>query len=155
MTPFLQLTQDDATAFRLRIDSRLCVGLHGNAFMFGGVGLAAAVTAAEHATSRAVIWACAQFLSYARLGDDIEFSVSETSTGRNISQVSVTGRVAGNTILTVNAALGARDGFADDQWAVPPDMPPPEQCEPVALWPEQDERTRLMEQLDLRSVPGR
>lgn len=123
--------------------------------MFGGVGLAAAITAAERAIGRAAVWASAQFLSYARLGDDVEFSVVETSTGRNITQVSVAGRVAGNTILTVNAALGAREGFADDQWAVPPDMPPPEQCEPVALWPEQDERARLMEHLDLRSVPGR
>ena len=38
----------------------------GFAFMFGGVGLAAAVGAMERTCERPVIWATAQYLSYAR-----------------------------------------------------------------------------------------
>ena len=44
----------------------VCVGPSDNLFMFGGVGLASAIGAMERTTGRPLIWATAQYLSYAR-----------------------------------------------------------------------------------------
>jgi acyl-CoA thioesterase len=142
-----------AAVFRLKITDQVCVGPPGNVFMFGGVGLAAATIAAERATGRNVIWSSAQFISYARIGDELIFTVDVLSGGRNISQVRVTATDAGTPILSVNAALGDRDGLPAGQWITPPDMPPPEDCSPQQLWPVQD--AALMDRLDVRMAPGR
>lgn len=151
---FLDLDHDPARdLYWLQVAEPLCVGPRGNAFMFGGVGLAAAITAAERATARATIWASAQFLSYARLGDALDFAVTPTNAGRNVTQVRVTASVGDRTVLTVNAALGDREGFADGQWTTPPEMPPPDACVPAMMWPEQDERARFMQGLDVRTAP--
>ena len=153
--PFLDLTAtDDPAVFRLAITGRVCVGPPGNVFMFGGVGLGAAIAAAERATARRVVWASAQFLSYARIGDTLELSVETLSAGRNISQMRVLATDAGKPIVSVNAALGDREGLPDGQWiASPPDMPAPEECEARPLWPVQD--AALMDRLDVRMAPGR
>jgi acyl-CoA thioesterase-2 len=151
---FLNLkdTQDPAV-FRISITDQVCVGPPGNVFMFGGVGLAAATIAAERSTGRNVIWSSAQFISYARIGDDLIFTVDVLSAGRNISQVRVTASNGGKPILSVNAALGDRDGLPGGQWITLPDMPPPEDCSPQQLWPVQD--AALMNRLDVRMAPGR
>ena len=151
----LPLVRERATGFALTIDEDLCVGPRDNVFMFGGVGLAAAIAAAEQATGRATIWSSAQFLSYARIGDRLDLEVEVLSGGRNVSQVRVLGRSGGASIVSVNAALGDRHGFAEDQWVSPPaDMPPPEACVARSLWPQQDDRARLMQRLDVRIAPG-
>lgn len=143
----------DQAAFRLAITDQVCVGPPGNVFMFGGVGLAAATIAAERATGRQVVWSSAQFISYARIGDTLEFVVEVLSAGRNISQVRVVASNGGKTILAVNAALGDRENMPAGQWITPPDMPPPEECSPQQLWPVQD--AALMSRLDVRMAPGR
>lgn len=152
--PFLdvQATPDPAQ-FRLAITDRVCVGPPGNVFMFGGVGLAAATLAAERVTGRDAIWSSAQFLSYARVGDTLDIAVETLTTGRNISQVRVVASHGGQPIVSVNAALGDRDGLPGGQWIVPPDMPPPDDCLPRQLWPVQD--AALMSRLDVRVAPGR
>lgn len=153
-SPFLAIDDtDDPAAFRLRITNRLCVGPPGNVFMFGGVGLAAAVIAAERVTARNVIWSSAQFLSYARIGDTLDLSVEVLSAGRNITQVRVVARDAGKLILAVNAALGDRENLPEGQWMTAPDMPQPAECVARQLWPVQD--AALMDRLDVRVVPGR
>ena len=154
-TAFLPLSDEGPGRFGLAIDEGLCVGPDGNAFMFGGVGLAAAVLAAERATGRDAIWASAQFLSYARIGDRLDLAVEVLNAGRNVSQLRVVASAAGKAVLSVNAALGARDGFPTDQWADRPDMPPPEECRSMPLWPQQDRQARLMSRLDVRVSPGR
>ena len=151
---FLDVQQTpDAGVFRLHITKQVCVGPPGNVFMFGGVGLGAATIAAERATGRKVIWSSAQFISYARVGDTLDLTVEVLSAGRNVSQVRVLGTDAGKLVLTVNAALGDREGLPDGQWITPPDMPRPEECQPRPLWPVQD--AALMERLDVRLAPGR
>jgi acyl-CoA thioesterase len=121
--------------------------------MFGGVGLAAATIAAERATGRAIVWSSAQFVSYARIGDTLDFAVEILSAGRNISQVRIVATGGGKLVLSVNAALGDRENLPTGQWMTPPDMPPPEACEPWQLWPTQD--AALMNRLDVRMAPGR
>ncbi|WBH16211.1 acyl-CoA thioesterase [Sphingomonas radiodurans] len=152
--PFLDVEgTPDPAAFRLAITNQVCVGPPGNVFMFGGVGLAAATIAAERVTGRNLVWASAQFVSYARIGDTLELAVETLSAGNNISQVRVVAIDAGKLILSVNAALGDRRNMPDGQWVTPPDMPPPDQCEPWPLWPVQD--AKLMDRLDVRMAPGR
>ena len=155
--PFLQLEAgDEPNTYILPITSELCVGTPGNSFMFGGIGLGAAMVAAEQALGRQMVWACAQFLSYATAADRLKLAVNILSAGRNVSQVHVRASTGDNTILNVSGALGARDGYTDDQWATAPkDMPAPDQCTTMQLWPKQDERTRFMDQLEVRLAAGR
>lgn len=150
---FLPLEREGETAFALEIEERLCVGPRDNVFMFGGVGLAAAVAAAETATGREAIWASAQFLSYARVGDRLDLAVEVLNAGRNVSQLRVVASARGTPIVSVNAALGARAGFPDDQWVEASIIPPPEACVPRPLWPQQDPRAQLMRHLDVRLAP--
>jgi acyl-CoA thioesterase len=81
--------------------------------------------------------------------------VEVLSGGRNVSQVRVLATDAGKPILTVNAGLGSREGFPEDQWAERPDMPPPDLCAPMLLWPPQDQAATLMNRLEVRVAPGR
>lgn len=117
----------------LPVTDTICVGPQDRSFMFGGVGLAASIAAMEATCKRPVIWATAQYLSYARPGSIVDFDVKEVTIGKNISQARVSAHVAEPEILTVNAALGERDG-PSDQWAVKPDVPPPQACETVGHW---------------------
>ena len=144
---------EDALRFRLPVADAICVGPPGNVFLYGGAGLAAAIVAAEHATGRALIWSSAQFLSYARLGIELDLAVEIIHAGLNVSQARVTATASGATILTVNAALGDRSGQPSGQWAVAPDMPPPEECTPWALWPKQG--ASMNARLEVRMVPGK
>jgi len=45
------------------------------AFLFGGCGLAAGVSALEVATGRPAVWASAQYLSYAPTGATLDLSL--------------------------------------------------------------------------------
>ena len=153
---FFELGQTDRPdTFRLQIDEPICVGPTGNAFMFGGVGLAAAVAAAEQVTGRNVVWANAQFVSYARIGDTLDLSVDVLSGGHNISQVRVLATTAGKPVVSVSAALGDRADQPVERWLSPPtDMASPDDCEPWYLWPKQDSSAALMNRIEARMTPG-
>jgi acyl-CoA thioesterase len=153
---FLAIEPTDAPdRFALRVTQSLCVGLPGNSFLFGGAGLAAGVIALERALGRDLVWATAQYISYARLGALLELDVKVAQSGRNVAQASVTGRVQDEIIFTVIAALGTRAGQADRQWESMPEMPPPSDCEIWPLWPPQDLNAHLNHRLEIRMSPGR
>src|ERR1700679_1270805 len=66
-TPFISLTAThNPHRWYLPLEDSLCVGPPQRSFMFGGVGLAAAIQAMERTCKRPVIWATAQYLSFAR-----------------------------------------------------------------------------------------
>ncbi|MFZ4518665.1 MAG: acyl-CoA thioesterase, partial [Microthrixaceae bacterium] len=48
----------------------------GGRFLFGGCGLAAAVCAMERVCDRPLVWATAQYLSFAHLGDVVDLDVT-------------------------------------------------------------------------------
>lgn len=100
-----------------------------DAFMFGGCGLGAAILAMEGTTGREVVWATAQYLSFARVGEIMDLDVTVAAAGRYTAQARVIGRVADREILTVNAAFGRRDSEFSGQWVEMPDVPPPDECE--------------------------
>jgi acyl-CoA thioesterase len=117
----------------LPVTNEIAVGPPDNNFMFGGVGLAASVAAMEATCKRPVIWATAQYLSYARPGSIVDLDVKEVTIGKSLSQVRVSAHVGEPEILTVNAALGARQG-PTEQWVKAPAVAPPEDCPAVTHW---------------------
>jgi acyl-CoA thioesterase-2 len=107
----------------------------GGAFLFGGCGLGASIAAMEATSGRPIVWATAQYLSYAHPGDVLDIDVVIAASGRQTTQARAVGHVGGTEILTVNAALGERAFPESGQWIEPPVVPPPDEC-PVreSLW---------------------
>jgi acyl-CoA thioesterase len=102
----------------------------GGGFLFGGCALGAAISALEGTTGRPVIWATAQYLSYARPPAVMDIDVVVPAAGRHTTQARAIGHVADTEILTVNAALGSRSFEQAGQWTSPPEVPPPSSCTP-------------------------
>ena len=145
----LQAT-DDPLRWRLPVTSG--VSTPGN-FLFGGCGLAAGVEIMEEVTGRPCVWATAQYLSYAPTGSVVDWEVVPAVTGHQVSQARAVGRVDGNEILTVNAALGRRPLEVSGQWAERPDVPPPSQCHLRAV-PEMLNGT-IFDRIESRVASGR
>lgn len=138
----------------LPLETQLCVGRPGNLFMFGGVGLAASISAMERTTGRPTIWATAQYLDYAKPPSVVDLDVIVPVSGRYTSQARVIGHVHDKEILTVNAALGSRPSELSHQWAKVPHVPPPDECQPmIANWARDPDD--LHSRLDVRVVKGR
>jgi len=141
---------DDPLRFRLPVRPRLSTG---GGFLFGGAGLAAATAALEVATGRPLVWASAQYLSYARPPAVLDVEVALAVTGHQISQARATGTVEGVEIFTVNAALGRRPFEAAGSWAVRPDVPGPHDCPGRHLDPHHDDT--IMSTIEMRLAEAR
>lgn len=118
----------------LPVDPSICVGPPDGLFMFGGVGLASAVSALERTTGRPLIWATAQYLGFARPGSVVDIDVWTPVEGKYNTQAKTKGHVADKEIISVSAALGARPSELSGQWVVRPQVPPPEDCEVSSHW---------------------
>jgi acyl-CoA thioesterase len=123
-------------------------------FLFGGCGLGAAISALEATTGRPLVWATAQYLSYARPPEVLDLDVIVAVSGHQITQARVVGHVADREILTVNAALGRRDREEHGTWAVMPEVPGPSDCEPRETRLSTNGDT-LPDRLDVRMALGR
>lgn len=97
-------------------------------FLFGGCGLGAATAAMEAVSQRPVVWATAQYLSFATVGEIMDLDVTIAVGGKRTSQVRAVGHVGDREILTVNAALGSKDIPISGQWRTMPQVPAPEDC---------------------------
>lgn len=137
----------------LPLDGSVCVGPPGDPFMFGGVGMASAVAAMERTTGRPLIWATAQYLSYAKPPSVVDFDVWTPVQGKYNTQARVIGHVDDKEILVVSAALGARPSELSEQWLEKPDAPPPEDSEPTQHWREAEEG--LHSRIEVRVARGR
>lgn len=126
------------------------ISTNGN-FLWGGCGLGAAIEAMEGTTGRPVIWATAQYLSYASPGSILDMDVTVAVSGRSVTQARAVGHVGDREILTVNAALGHRDVDACGSWAAMPDVPRAEDC-PVRFG---DDSDTMMSRLDFRLADAR
>jgi acyl-CoA thioesterase len=141
---------DDPLRFRLPVRPRLSTG---GGFLFGGAGLAAATAALELATGRPLVWASAQYLSYARPPAVLDIEVALAVTGHQISQARATGRVDDVEIFTVNGALGRRPFEAAGSWAIRPDVPGPDDCPGRHLDPHHDDT--IMSTIEMRLAEAR
>jgi acyl-CoA thioesterase len=137
----------------LPITPEVAVGHGEHLFMFGGIGLAAGVTALERTCGRPVVWATAQYLSFARPGTVLDLDVWTPAEGRTVTQARVVGHVGDKEVITVNAALGARPQAPEGQWPRRPEAPPPQDCRPVGH--DLGEHLGLHERLDIRVAHGR
>jgi acyl-CoA thioesterase len=138
ITSFLGLEPGrDRCHWRLPVEPRLTTG---GDFLFGGAGLSAAVAALEGTTGRPLVWATAQYLSFARPGSVVDLDVTIVTEGRASTQARVVASVerpgvqgdgpSSIEILTVNGALGTRDWEGAPQWAERPVVPAPDDCPP-------------------------
>jgi acyl-CoA thioesterase len=151
LTHFIPIARIAEHRYALRVTEALCVGPHAHVFLFGGAGLGAAVRALEQSFDRGLVWATAQYVSFARLGATVELDVAVAQAGRSVTQATVSGHIAGHTIFNVMAALGEREGYPDQHWRDMPDMPPPEDCAEEPQRPTQDPNARLRHGLDVRT----
>ena len=131
---WIDLKQTADTAFTLDLTPPVCVGPADKLFMFGGVGLGASLTALERVTGRPVVWATAQYESYARPGEQVTFTVDERVRGNQVSQARVSATTGGREVLSVAAALGQRQMPERGQWTLAPRVAPPEDCPRRTLW---------------------
>ena len=141
----------DPMRFRMEVTPAICVGPKEHVFMFGGVGLASAVEAAKRVAGRELIWATAQYLSYARPGSLLEVDVRLPVQGHNITQAVITLHCGDEVIISATAALGERSGCPEHQWFDLPAMPPPQDCTVWAAWDHQ--AGELMRRLEIRVAP--
>lgn len=121
-------------------------------FLFGGCGLGAAVAAMEAVCERPVVWATAQYLSFAMAGSIMDLDVTVAVAGKRTSQARVVGRVGDREILTVNAALGSKDIPIDDQWRTMPTVPDPLDCPSRGALVE--DSGSIMTRFDMRLAAG-
>jgi len=125
----------------------------GTGALFGGCGLGACIDVMEHVTGRPCVWATAQYLSFALPPSVLELDVLEVVRGHQISQARVIARVGDTEILTVLGALGRRTIELEGQWAVRPQVPPPDDCPPRPLMNRHE--GRISSRLDAKLANGR
>jgi acyl-CoA thioesterase-2 len=123
-------------------------------FLFGGCALGAAVAAMEEVTERPVIWATAQYLSYAHVPAMLDLDVTIAVAGHSITQARAVSHAGETEIVTVNAALGTRDLDASGVWVEPPDVPAPDDCE-LRTMPFAEGNGSIMNRLDVRLANAR
>jgi len=152
-TPFFTLAAThNPHRWYLPLNESLCVGPEGATFMFGGVGLAAAIQALERTCGRPVVWATAQYLSYARPSSVVDLDVWTPAAGRSTTQARVIGHVGDKEIFTVNAALGARESPVSRSWVEHPHVPRPQDCAPADHW--RGDHGGLHGQIEMRLAKG-
>lgn len=151
---WIDLEQQSDTSFRLAVHRGIAVGPPGRMFMFGGVGLAASLTALHRVTGRPTVWATAQYENFTRVDDVVTFTVDERVRGNSVSQARVNARVGDREILSVAAALGRRDGIdTSGQWTLAPKVPAPDACPKRSLW-FGDESDNLHKRVEFRIAKG-
>ena len=125
----------------------------GHQFLFGGCGLGAAIAALEGSSGRPVIWATAQYLSYANPPSIMDIDVTIAVEGKQVTQARAVGHVGDREILTVNAALGVRPMEAAGQWGEMPVVPGPEAC--AQRMSRHGTTDSIMERIDVRLADAR
>ncbi len=113
-------------------------------FMFGGCGLGAGIAALEGTTGRPIVWATAQYLSFAEVGTVVDVDVTIAVEGRYTTQARAVCHVGGTEIITVNAALGRRERAAEIHYGELPEVQPPSAC------PRRTSRTEADDGIDSR-----
>ena len=148
---------NDPNKWTLDVSMGISVGPPKHKFLFGGVGLASAIRALELTHERPLIWATAQYLSFAQPGETVNVDVRAATEGKNITQARVLGHVGDREIYTVNAAVGSRGKELDHQWLEMPDVAPPMDCEALPRFRPKvdDEPDDLQQRLHTRVAHGR
>jgi acyl-CoA thioesterase len=95
---------------------------------YGGTGIAVATAMMEAETGRAALWATAQFVGTADVGERFDCHVDVLAAGRNTSQLRMTGMVGDRLVLAAIGATGdARAGPLNVQFGTMPHVPGPDE----------------------------
>ncbi len=121
-------------------------------FLFGGCGLGASVAALERTTGRPLVWATAQYLSFAMVDDVVDLDVKVSVAGHATTQARLVAHVGEREILTVNAALGSKEHPARGQYVDMPGVSDPGDCPPRP--PRVEDERSIMTRLDMRLAKG-
>jgi acyl-CoA thioesterase len=147
---FFGLTRAEDRTWQLPVVPELCSGM---GTLFGGCGLGAAIEALERTTQRPLVWATAQYLSYARPPSIVEIEITEVVRGHRTSQARAVASVDGEEIFTVNAAHGTRDFPLAGSWAICPEVPAPLECPPREIL--ERHQGSIIDRLDMRLAAAR
>lgn len=154
--PFIDLkATHNPNRWYVPVTDDIAVGPPGNQFLFGGCGMAASVMAMQQTCERPMVWATAQYLSYARVPSTVDLDVTVPVSGKYNSQARVSGHVGDREIFTVNAALGERPNDVSEQWAKMPDVPAPSECAPRPRDAARHKAKSLHTRTDVRVIKGR
>ncbi len=145
----LEASADDPQRWQLPVTDGIATR---GRFLFGGCGLGAGVAALELTTGRPLVWATAQYLSFAMVDDVVDLDVTVAAAGRATTQARVVAHVGDREILTVNGALGSKEHPAVGQYLELTGIPGPDECPPRPA-AEEDERS-IMTRLDIRLAKG-
>jgi acyl-CoA thioesterase len=118
------------------------VGRHDGA-LYGGTAIAASVAAMEAATQRGALWVTTQYVATAQQTDVIECTTTVMASGRNVTQVQVTGRLGDKVLfLSLGSTATPRVGGLEGQYQFMPAVTPPEDTGPMTFGPMQAEEFR-------------
>lgn len=124
-------------------------------FLYGGSGIAASAEAAERVAGRPLVWITTQFLGSPTTGDVVDLAVDLTVEGRVTTQASVVGRIGDEVVFSSLAALTARDAGDETAFATMPDVPAPDECEPMHLPFDVETGPTFFDHLERRAAAGR
>ncbi len=93
-------------------------------FLYGGAGLAAGIAALEATTGRPLVWATAQYFSFARMPGTLDITLDVVVTGTSTTQARCSIVQGDDEILDLLATLGKRPAPATGTWASPPQVTP-------------------------------
>lgn len=126
----------------------------------GGHAFGAVVDAMASTVARPPVWATAQFVAHARLGDELEIGIEVVVQGHRTTQARATLRRGAAEVCTVVGAFGSREGSLPPISEPPPPFPEPEACEPhprrgESILDRLDVRTAGKQAIWARLPPGR
>lgn len=124
--------------------------------LYGGTGMAVATALLELETERPALWATAQFVGSADIGDRIDCRVEILARGQRTTQVRMTASVDGRVMLAALGATGLpRRGNMHAQIGAMPDIGTPDEAgpwRPNVPFPIDLDRPSWLHLADLREV---
>ena len=97
----------------------------------GGVALAAVIDAMELASGQPILWTNIQFLSPTQHAEELQITCEQCGGGQSVGQWMAEAHVNGRPTHRVSAALGAREPSPSQVFVQMPDLPGPDECEPM------------------------
>ena len=94
----------------------------------GGVAMAAGIDALEQWAELPLLWATIQFVGPGRFRQPLNITCEALTSGRSVRQATASLTDGGELRYLVTAALGARDGYPDQQFEQMPQAQSPESC---------------------------
>jgi len=130
--PFWRVVPGDRSgSYVLPVMAPATVGPEGAPHVMGGVALAAALDAMVLESELPPLWATIQFLSPTQHAEQLDIRCEQCGGGQSVGQWQAEVFVNGRPTHRVSAALGAREPAEQRLFATMPDVPQPDDCEPL------------------------